>query len=209
MPKNTVVPKNQVWVGQPAKYLRNILPEEKENVAENLSELIELSSVLVEETEKSQQDLILDNYYFQDSAKLSVDEKKHLYENMLAYSVDKNADDFGIEGIGEGYGDIEEEGLYRHNLYKVFKDESFDMKFHQDFRNYPDYFRIYNENFKRYDEINRRSENIAPGEMRDVFEIDKLKPERPGAMRAWVSKWDPDFNITFKNVGSKVESNNK
>jgi hypothetical protein len=24
-------------------------------------------------------------------------------------------------------------------------------------------------------------------------------------MRAWISKWDSDFNVTFKNVGSKVE----
>jgi hypothetical protein len=26
-------------------------------------------------------------------------------------------------------------------------------------------------------------------------------PSRPGVMRAWVNKWDPEFNNSFRRVG--------
>lgn len=128
---------------------------------------------------------------------------------MVSYTVAQNTDEFGIEAMNEGYHDVFEEGLFKHNIHKLLKDGGMDAKFEQDLSKYPDYFKIYSENYKRYDEINKNAENIAPGEFRDIFEVTKIKPERPGAMRSWVSKWDADYNTTFKGLGPKVESNNK
>eukprot|EP00340_Litonotus_pictus_P000372 CAMPEP_0170529554 /NCGR_PEP_ID=MMETSP0209-20121228/24924_1 /TAXON_ID=665100 ORGANISM="Litonotus pictus, Strain P1" /NCGR_SAMPLE_ID=MMETSP0209 /ASSEMBLY_ACC=CAM_ASM_000301 /LENGTH=128 /DNA_ID=CAMNT_0010821655 /DNA_START=754 /DNA_END=1140 /DNA_ORIENTATION=+ len=127
---------------------------------------------------------------------------------MVSYAVESNFDEFGLEATTEGFNDIEEEGMYKHNIYKSLRKDSLDNRFEQNLRNYPDYFKIYNENYKRYDEINKNEENIAPGEMRDLFEVTKLRPDRAGAMRAWVNKWDPDYNITFKGTGGKTESKN-
>jgi len=30
-------------------------------------------------------------------------------------------------------------------------------------------------------------------------------PQRPQAMRAWLNKWDPEFNTGFRQVGSQTE----
>jgi carbonic anhydrase/acetyltransferase-like protein (isoleucine patch superfamily) len=209
VPKNSMILKNQIWVGSPAQYLRDVTPEESENIAENHSELIELSSVLVDETEKSQQEILRDYYTKIDEDELPEKDKKHIYRNLVSYDMDVNEDEFGMEGMNEGFNDIRNEGTYRYNIMKTLNEEGFNQKFEQDLRDFPDYFKIYNENYKRYDEINRRADNITPGDQGDSMEVNKLYPERPGAMRSWVSKWDADFNITFKNTGSKVEANNK
>lgn len=206
--ENSNIPKNQIWIGNPGKYLRDITSEEREHLLENHSEILELSSILVEETEKTQQEILADTYFQIDSNLLTPDEKSILYKNMVSFQVEENKDEFGLEASSEGYHEIDEQGLYRHNLYKILKEDNFDVKFEQDLRHYPDYFKIYSENYKRYDEILKRENNIYNEEPRNSFEVNRLKPERPGAMRAWVSKWDSDFNVTFKGVGSKVASNN-
>ena len=207
--KNTVVDKNQIWVGNPAKYLRDITPEERQNIKENINELNELAAVLVEETEKTPLEVISNIHSRHDKYYLHPTVRDQMYKNLISYNGEEAYDELGIETTNEGYHDLKEEGQIKYNIYKTLRDETFDNRYDQDLRHYPDYFKIYSENFKRYDEINRRAENIAPGDISGIFEVDRLRPERPEALRAWQSKWDPDYNITFKTVGSKVDSNSK
>lgn len=204
---NVTVNKNQIWVGNPAKYLRDVLPEEKENIAENLSELSELSGIIVDETEKTQQDLISDEYLSGDMQLLDIQQQEYLYKNLVSYHTKDNYDELGIEAQTEGYGDINDEGMIKTNFHNNL-DKYLHTKYEQDLSNYPDYFKIYNENYKKYDDIEKNAENIGPGEYREIFETSNLRPERPGALRAWTSKWDPDYNVTYKGVGSRTEGNN-
>lgn len=200
----TVVPKNQIWAGSPARYLRDIKPEEKESIAENRDELVELSGVLVEETEKSQHELFIDAVVHHNKMHYSDTDKEWLEQNMKSYNP-YIADEHGLEADLEGYYNLPLESR-EHEL----NDESlgYETKLEHDMRNYPDYFKIYRENYKKYDEINRNAENIARGDPADIWDTNPIKPQRPGAMRAWTSKWDSNFNKTFKMVGSRAESNN-
>lgn len=205
---NTIVPKNQIYAGNPAKYLRDIKLDEHENISENKSELLELANVLVEETEKTQQEIISDMHFRVDRANLDWESSVNLAKNMMSYHVTKTKDEFMLEAGNEGFDDIEGESI-RTTLYNVFNDEGMHMKFQHDLKNYPDYLKIYNENFDRYENINKDAENLNSGEARDISLNKPNNPIRPGAMRAWINKWDPDFNTTFKGVGSKTESNNQ
>lgn len=45
IPDGTTVPSGQVWVGNPGAYLREMTAEERENVAEQLEEIIKLSVI--------------------------------------------------------------------------------------------------------------------------------------------------------------------
>lgn len=201
---STTIPKNQIWAGNPAKYLRDIKPDEKDTIAETRDELLELGNVLVEETEKTQHEILMDLISWNVRVNISPDQEAEMEKNMVAYSATVGPDDdMGVESVNEGYDDLEMEDNQR--AYDFPKDFTVNSKFEQDIRSYPDYFKIYNENNKRYDEINRREEELHPGEQRDIFEDKIIKPVRSGAMRAWINKWDSDFNVTFKNVGSKVE----
>lgn len=197
----TKIPANQIWVGNPAKYLRDIQPIERENIDENKDELVELSNVLAEETEKNQHELVKDalSVIYRKNSDLYT--KNMMEANMKNYA--KEGDERGIESHSEGYYDLPLENVHITDI--DISREGYDGKFEHDYRSYPDYFKIYRENYARYEEINRNADNIITDDTTDIF-IDKdIKPLRSQAMRAWVSKWDSDFNNTFKNVGSKSE----
>lgn len=66
-------------------------------------------------------------------------------------------------------------------------------------------FKIYGENYKRSEEIKKKYERGNLGEINNKSD---LLAERPGAMRAWISKWDPDYNVTFKSQGNVLENHN-
>lgn len=203
----TVVKRHEIWVGNPAKFLRKIQPEELENLADNRHELIELANVLVEETEKTQHEILIDKVTNKIRSKLKPEDIADLEMNMVSWYAKENVDEMGAENSNEGYHDIFDEGKFRN--YDPEDSENLGDKFEGDLRTYPDYFKIYSENYKRYDEINKNAERIAPGDAKNIFQDSPVKPQRPGAMRAWVSKWDTDFNTTFKSVGSKVEQNHR
>jgi hypothetical protein len=68
-------------------------------------------------------------------------------------------------------------------------------------------FKIYGENYKRSEEIKTKFERSYSPTNEHAKKSDILT-ERPGAMRAWLSKWDPDYNVTFKSQGSSNEHHN-
>ncbi len=52
VPAGAKVPSGEVWVGSPAIKLRNVTPQERENIAESVEEAIKLSIVHAEGNSK-------------------------------------------------------------------------------------------------------------------------------------------------------------
>ncbi len=67
-------------------------------------------------------------------------------------------------------------------------------------------FKIYGENFERAEKIRNKYERDYNAT--NASQRSEILTERPGAMRAWLSKWDPEFNTVFKSQGSANEHTN-
>ncbi len=68
-------------------------------------------------------------------------------------------------------------------------------------------FKVYGENYEKWEDIKKQYEREEP----QVYtnEIPKSDfPNRPGAMRAWLNKWDPEFNTGFRQTGSQTDNTN-
>jgi carbonic anhydrase/acetyltransferase-like protein (isoleucine patch superfamily) len=140
VPPGTHIHSGQIFAGNPAKYLRDLKPEEIEALRENSYELRELSSVLVDETEKTHYELVNDIIYRNVRENMPIDE---LYMNeykTLTYYFDRNfKDDHMMEAGTEGLGDYDNEELSRWNVGQdIFEKEDLDLHYEQDMTNYPD-----------------------------------------------------------------------
>ena len=92
---------------------------------------------------------------------------------------------------------------------RPFAKQDMDLHYEQDLTNYPDVFHVYGENYEKYEKLKKQYENedyqgvITPDQPRSPN-----PSERPGAMRAWLNKWDPEFNTEFKQVGTQSDNAN-
>jgi carbonic anhydrase/acetyltransferase-like protein (isoleucine patch superfamily) len=208
LPPNTVVPSGQIFAGNPAKYLRDLKPEETIAIAETSTELRELATIMEEHTEKSHYEFLNDlaNKRMMETMTTN-DEYLNTMKQFTFYSDAKNGDDFGVEqgNAQDGLDEYEQEGLMKFSLGMEFRKENFDLYYETDMTNYPDAFKIYGENFEKYDNLRKKFENDVPGES-PGWPNNSQPLTRPGAMRAWVSKWDPDYNNQFKQVGNQSEN---
>ena len=204
LPPNTVVPTGQIFAGNPAIYLRDIRPEEIVNISSNSTELRELANVMVENTERTHFEIVKDAMDRYKESTMTMEERHFIRRQVYGYSQPGVAhDDFGLEALNEGIDSFEQEGLRSYNMEKTFEKETYDQYYEMDMSNYPDVFKIQGENFKKYDDLRKRFENEIPGET--VF-TDSNIPKRAGAMRAWINKWDPDYNVHFKTVQHRHEN---
>ena len=172
---------------------------------------------MVEEAEKDHYEQMRDeNYRLIDSFKL---EKERVADDIRSVSLllSNKTDDFGVEASFEGYDSYEGEDLLHYTATSKFQKENMDLLYEQDIRNYPDgklffinniflVFKIYGENHEKYQNIKDKFEKDYS--KTDASNKSDILTERPGAMRAWLSKWDPDFNVTFKGQGSSNEHHN-
>jgi len=207
VPAGTVIPTGQIFAGNPAKYLRDLKPEEIVALSENLIELRELANVMVEHTEKSHFEFINDfdtkNEESQQSYYTTYKNKAEKY----GYWMDATKkDDFGIEGASgiDGLSEWENEGVFKYT-HTPIKQDDFDLNYEQDMTNYPDVFKKYNQNYERAEDLRKKFESEVPGES-PGWPDHTVPPQRPGAMRAWVSKWDPDYNVKFRQVSNQIEN---
>jgi hypothetical protein len=208
LPPNTVVPSGQIFAGNPAKYLRDLKPEETIAIAETSTELRELATIMEEHTEKTHYEFLNDLATKRILENITQEEEYiNTMKQFSFYSDAKEGDDFGVEygNAQEGLDEYEQEGLMKFNLGQNFRKENFDMYYETDMTNYPDAFKIYGENHEKYENLRKKFENEVPGES-PGWPSNNEPPTRPGAMRAWVSKWDPDYNIKFKQVGNQSEN---
>jgi len=210
LPPNTVVPSGQIFAGNPGKYLRDLKPEETIAIAETSTELRELATIMEEHTEKTHYEFINDLATKRMIESLTFEEEYLNFMKQYTFHSDaKDGDDFGVEhgNAQEGLDEYEQEGLMKFTLGTGFRKENMDLYYEMDMTNYPDAFKIYSENYEKYDNLRKKFENEVPGES-PGWPNNYEAPKRPGAMRAWVSKWDPDYNIQFKQVGSQMENTN-
>jgi carbonic anhydrase/acetyltransferase-like protein (isoleucine patch superfamily) len=140
VPPGTHIPSGQIFAGNPAKYLRDLKPEEIETLRENSYELRELSSVLVDETEKTHYEIINDKIYRNVRFELPIDEQYMNEVKTLTFYFDRNfKDDHMLEGGTEGLGDFDNEELQRWTVgHDMFGKEDLDLHYEQDMTNYPD-----------------------------------------------------------------------
>ncbi len=209
VPPNTIVPSGQIFAGNPAKYLRDIKPEEMITLAETLTEMRELANVMVEHTEMSHIDFLETLRGRIAEGSQTWDEKISKKIETFGYLTDPSTqDDFGVEAAN-AIGNLDEwenENLWRFNL-KNYKEDNWDLHYEQDMTNYPDSLKVYGENYQRGDEVRKRFENETPGES-PPWPNQYTPPTRPGAMRAWLSKWDPEYNSEFRQIGNQAENRN-
>jgi hypothetical protein len=209
LPPNTVVPSGQIFAGNPAKYLRDLKPQELVTMSENLTEMRELSNVMVEHTEKSHYEFMEDFRTKIQLEEMSLEEKLIQKMQTFGYWTDpKSNDDFGVEAANaaDTLDEWEQENLWRFTSGRKIED-NFDLNYEQDMTNYPDSLKIYGENYDRAEQLRRKFESEIPGESPE-WPNQYTPPQRPGAMRAWLSKWDPDYNTSFRQVGSQSENKN-
>jgi carbonic anhydrase/acetyltransferase-like protein (isoleucine patch superfamily) len=140
VPPGTHIPNGQIFAGNPAKYLRDLKPEEIEALRETSHELRELSSVMVDETEKTHYEIMNDKVYRVGRDNIPIEDQYMNEVKTLTYYFDRNhKDDHMLEYSTEGLGDFDNEELSRWNIgHDAFGKEDLDLHYEQDMTNYPD-----------------------------------------------------------------------
>ncbi len=207
LPPKTLVPSGQIFAGNPAKYLRDIAPEETITMAESLTEMRELANIMVEHTEMNHLEFM---EYLRGQEIREIISPQELLKKKIetfGYYMDPaQQDDFGVEAANaiDGSEEWESEGMWRFST-KRYQNDNWDKHYEQDMTNYPDSLKIYGENFQKSEDFRKKIENEISGESPE-WPNQYTPPTRPGAMRAWLSKWDPEYNTEFRQVGNQAQN---
>jgi len=197
----TRIPANQIWAGNPAKYLRDMKADEKVNISELRSELQELSLVMVEECEKTDVEVYNDNYDRKFSSMADAFETMANQNNKWGHVIRGYHDQHGLEAADTGIHGYNREHMWIYSALEPQENLDYNYEFYSP--HYPDIFKVYNENYDKYEKLRQKFESEEVP--RDEPEMPKnFHMGRPGAMRPWLNKWDPDYNITFKQVGKST-----
>ncbi|EGR30110.1 transcription factor apfi, putative [Ichthyophthirius multifiliis] len=144
--ENTTIPSNQVWAGNPAQYLRDITPEEKQVIQEHLQECIQLARIHAEETEKSFREYIndMDQMY----AEQSYDPEDFALQKLqdLGFPMEFEDEDYMEQRIHMKEKLAPEESEFWKKNYDPYE---------QDLFHFPDNFKTYQQNYDKYDEIKK------------------------------------------------------
>ncbi|CAI2373490.1 unnamed protein product [Moneuplotes crassus] len=175
VPEGTVVPSGQVWAGHPAQYLRDLTQEEKHQIAENLIELQQLSQLYCEETEKSfreQQDHIEDDLL---RATSFSEEVRGLAHKEAGLPIDKDDAQYISDPRVPNISIEPDQGDRTWSPYE------------QDLSRFPEIFKMYGENFDRYEQVKKRFETEQPGEQMGEHPIN---PQKPTDQSPWEKRYD-------------------
>lgn len=166
VPEGTTIPSYQIWAGNPARYLRDITNEEKEVLEEFHDEMQSLAKVHAEENEKSFRQILNDQDDREEEQSFDPEEMalKRLQEIGLP-----------IEPEDENY--LEQRVLYKQAKHpeEQYWNKHYDP-YEQDLYNFPDNFKIYEENYQQYDDLKRYFEENPNVEVKTINRKDKVKP---------------------------------
>ncbi len=176
VPEGTLVPSGQVWAGHPAAYLRDVTQEEKHQISENLIELQQLSQIYCEETEKDFRDIM--DKIEDDSITANADEGAfhNLYAKEIGLPVDKEDAQY-VSDPRDREMIINEENT----------DERTWSPYEQDLSRFPEIFKMYGENFERYEQAKKRFDTEKKGEQ---FDEHPIHPKKPKDQSPWEKKYD-------------------
>ncbi|KRX07622.1 Trimeric LpxA-like protein [Pseudocohnilembus persalinus] len=146
VPEGVTVKSNQIWSGNPAQYLRDITPEEKQVIAEHQIEAVHLARIHAEETEKSFRDIVdeLDdkfNQKFEDSEAQAIRKMKE-----LGFPMEFDDEDYIEQRVFLKKANGPKESEFWNKQYDAYE---------QDLYHFPDSFKQFSENYDRYDEVKR------------------------------------------------------
>lgn len=166
VPEGTTVPSYQIWAGNPARYLRDITNEEKEVLEEYHDEMQSLAKVHAEESEKTFRQQIDDK---DDKAELETFEPEELALRRLQ--------EMGLPVEPEDEQYIEQRVLLKlpRHPEEQYWNKHYDP-YEQDLYNFPDSFKIYQENYQQYEDLKKYFEENPNAEVKTVNRYNKQKP---------------------------------
>ena len=175
VPEGTTVPSNQVWAGTPAQYLRDVTQEEKHQISEYAIEMQQLSQIYCEETEKDFREIIddRDDSIIFNSLTIQEQEAIRLRDVGLPYDYD----DFEYISDPRRPAIELEPGEFSKN-YNPYE---------QDLSRFPEIFKMYGENYEKYDKVRERFANEKPGKQ---VEDPPIIPKKPKDQSPWEKKYD-------------------
>ena len=149
------VPTGQVFAGAPAKYLRDTTTEEKHMISEYMQEQQQLSQIYAEETEK-------------DDFREILNDRDAFLVDVVSGPADlalKSLDEQGIPIITDDFEYAEHRIFSQTNLGPEHDERHTDQEinlnnkgwnpYEQDLQNYPEVFKMYGENFDRYEKAKK------------------------------------------------------
>lgn len=187
IPEGTTVPSGQVWAGNPAKYLRDVTQEEKHQISEYLIEMQLLSHIYWEETEKTFREKLnedIDNNYFQS---LSTSDKQAYLFHEDGLPVDDDDMEYLENRVFSRYAPDISHFNSPDTVTEENQDEQTWNPFEQDLSNYPEIFKMYGENYERYQQVKDQFDNEAPGQQHGEPSI---IPKMPKDQTPWTNKYD-------------------
>ena len=174
---NTKVPSGQAWAGSPAKYLRDITPEERESIREHHSEMKSLSSIHSEENEKAFDQVFTDDYMKERSYQMSWSETLHEKLESLGY-MDHPIDWSEVERVrGVEYVEMHERyvtEMYSPKTWRPFKEDA---------SVFPEDWKIYGEDMESYDRAKKLFDQ--PPKPREQMPI----PAAPSDQSPWTRRY--------------------
>eukprot|EP01017_Pseudomicrothorax_dubius_P014439 TRINITY_DN1685_c0_g1_i1.p1 TRINITY_DN1685_c0_g1~~TRINITY_DN1685_c0_g1_i1.p1 ORF type:complete len:348 (-),score=73.18 TRINITY_DN1685_c0_g1_i1:176-1219(-) len=177
IPENTVVPSNQIWGGNPAKYLRNLTNEEREILAEHHQELVQLSVIHSEETEKTFRQVIDDEDQEAREEEYNAEELALLKIKQLGFPVEYDDQDFIEQRVwAKDFGSAFEDKYWKKN-YDPYE---------QDLYHYPDSFKKHQEDFSKYEKAKKYFEENPNVE---AYTLERQNRIHPTSDEPWTRKY--------------------
>lgn len=168
--KDAKVPSGQVWAGSPAKYLRDVTPDEREAIREHHVELKNLAAVHSEENEKTFQMVFRDNYLKERSYYMSWNDTLQEKLETLGF-MDHGIDQPEIEKVrGSEYANMhlrQTSELYSATSWRPFKEDA---------AVFPEDWKIYGEDMESYDRAKKIFDQ--PPKPRDDSPISTLPTDK-------------------------------
>lgn len=154
--KGSIVPSGQIWAGSPAHFLREVTIEEREAVNENLNEMNDLAEVHAEETEKSFDQVFVDDL-----------QRQKKFNNTWTDSFYEKLEKLGFTGNqADVYEDEFVRGNQRYQTNERFQTDSYNhdnyRPFNEDAVVFPDSWKVYGEDMARYERAKKVFDAPAP-----------------------------------------------
>ena len=184
--EGVTVPSGQVWAGSPAHYLRDVSQEEKHHLNEFTLEMQQLSQVYSDETEKSFREII--DHRDEHIKYITADVETKTMDKLQEYGLPMTHDDMEYiehrvyhDYLGTVDLDIRDEN------HTAGAEEKAWIPYEQDMTHYPEVFKRYQDNYKRYDELKNKFETET------LFQEQSESPftrKIPKDLSPWEKKYD-------------------
>jgi carbonic anhydrase/acetyltransferase-like protein (isoleucine patch superfamily) len=176
--KGTRVPSGQIFAGSPAKYLRDVTAEERETIHEHLFEQRNLAVVHAEESEKSFEQIFLDDLERENS--FFTADSERLSEKLEQAGLTTDPMDVGEQELVKGleYHTINEREATETRTPDMWK------PFTEDAAVFPESWKVYGQDMDRYERAKKLFERPVPRRP-----VPELVPKLPRDLNPWTKRY--------------------